>query len=209
MPVFITLEGTEGVGKSTALNFIQDYLNTHYVPFITTREPGGTPLAEKIRHLLLTKDDEPMAHHTELLLMFAARAQHIQQVIRPALAAKKWVLCDRFTDASYAYQGGGRGLPMSEIAQLENLVQGDLQPNLTLWLDAPVEVGLQRAAARHQLDRFEQEKLAFFDKVRAVYQQRAASYPQRYRRIDANLPLEQVQAQLKEVLSYAVAVHTL
>jgi dTMP kinase len=111
-------------------------------------------LAEKIRHLLLTKDDEKMAHHTELLLMFAARAQHLEQVIKPALAAKKWVLCDRFTDASYAYQGGGRGLPMSEIAQLETLVQGTLQPTLTLWLDAPVEIGLQRAAARHQLRPF-------------------------------------------------------
>lgn len=209
MPAFITLEGTEGVGKSTALSYIQAYLTEHYVPFISTREPGGTPLAEKIRHLLLTKDDEKMAHHTELLLMFAARAQHLEQVIKPALAAKTWVLCDRFTDASYAYQGGGRGLPMSEIAQLESLVQGTLQPTLTLWLDAPVEIGLQRAAARHQLDRFEQEKVAFFDKVRAVYQQRAQSYPQRYRRIDANVPLEQVQAQVKAVLSHFVAIRTL
>ena len=209
MPAFITLEGTEGVDKSTALSYIQAYLTEHYVPFISTREPGGTPLAEKIRHLLLTKDDEKMAHHTELLLMFAARAQHLEQVIKPALAAKTWVLCDRFTDASYAYQGGGRGLPMSEIAQLESLVQGTLQPTLTLWLDAPVEIGLQRAAARHQLDRFEQEKVAFFDKVRAVYQQRAQSYPQRYRRIDANVPLEQVQAQLKAVLSHFVAIRTL
>lgn len=209
MPVFITLEGTEGVGKSTALAYIQDYLSAHYVPFVTTREPGGTPLAEKIRHLLLTKDDEKMAHHTELLLMFAARAQHLHQVIKPALAAKKWVLCDRFTDASYAYQGGGRGLPMSDIAQLESLVQGSLQPTLTLWLDAPVEIGLQRAAARNELDRFEQEKVEFFNKVRAVYQQRAELYPQRYRRIDANVPLEQVQAQLKAVLSYFVAVRTL
>lgn len=209
MPVFITLEGTEGVGKSTALAYIQDYLSAHYVPFITTREPGGTPLAEKIRHLLLAKDDEKMAHHTELLLMFAARAQHLHQVIKPALAAKKWVLCDRFTDASYAYQGGGRGLPMSDIAQLESLVQGSLQPTLTLWLDAPVEIGLQRAAARNELDRFEQEKVEFFNKVRAVYQQRAELYPQRYRRIDANVPLEQVQAQLKAVLSYFVAVRTL
>jgi dTMP kinase len=209
MPAFITLEGTEGVGKSTALAYIQAYLTEHYVPFISTREPGGTPLAEKIRHLLLTKDDEKMAHHTELLLMFAARAQHLEQVIKPALAAKKWVLCDRFTDASYAYQGGGRGLPMNEIAQLETLVQGTLQPTLTLWLDAPVEIGLQRAAARHQLDRFEQEKVAFFDKVRAVYQQRAQSYPERYRRIDANVPLAQVQAQLKAVLSHFVAIRTL
>ena len=209
MPVFITLEGTEGVGKSTALAYIQEYLNAHYVPFISTREPGGTPLAEKIRQLLLTKDDEKMAYHTELLLMFAARAQHLQQVIKPALAAKKWVLCDRFTDASYAYQGGGRGLPIHDIAQLESLVQGELRPTLTLWLDAPVELGLQRAAARQELDRFEQEKVDFFQKVRAVYQQRAEAYPQRFRRIDASLPLEQVQAQLKSVLSYFVAVRTL
>ncbi|MCP5174351.1 MAG: dTMP kinase [Moraxellaceae bacterium] len=209
MPVFITLEGTEGVGKSTALAYIQDYLNAHYVPFISTREPGGTPLAEKIRQLLLTKDDEKMAYHTELLLMFAARAQHLQQVIKPALAAKKWVLCDRFTDASYAYQGGGRGLPIHDIAQLESLVQGSLQPTLTLWLDAPVELGLQRAAARQELDRFEQEKVDFFQKVRSVYQQRAEAFPQRFRRIDASLPLEQVQAQLKSVLSYFVAVRTL
>ena len=141
--------------------------------------------------------------------MFAARAQHIQQVIKPALTAKKWVLCDRFTDASYAYQGGGRGLPIHDIAQLESLVQGKLQPTLTLWLDAPVELGLQRAAARQELDRFEQEKVDFFQKVRSVYQQRAEAYPQRFRRIDASLPLEQVQAQLKSVLSYFVAVRTL
>lgn len=209
MPVFITLEGTEGVGKSTALNYIQDYLAQHQVPYITTREPGGTPLAERIRHLLLDKDAEKMSDHTELLLMFAARAQHLQQVIKPALAAKKWVLCDRFTDATYAYQGGGRGLPMAEISQLETLVQAELRPTLTLWLDAPVELGLSRAAARQQLDRFEQEKAVFFDKVRAVYRQRAAAEPQRFRRIDASLPLADVQAQIKSVLAHVLAVRTL
>ena len=209
MPVFITLEGTEGVGKSSALHYIKDYLTQHQVPFVATREPGGTPLAENIRHLLLHKDNEPMAYHTELLLMFAARAQHLQQVIKPALAEKKWVLCDRFTDATYAYQGGGRGLPIDEIAQLETLVQGDLRPTLTLWLDAPVELGLQRAAARQQFDRFEQEKVAFFDKVRTVYQQRAHAEPQRFRRIDASLPLDAVQAQIKAVLSHFLAVRTL
>lgn len=209
MPVFITLEGTEGVGKSTALNYIQDYLAQHHVAFVTTREPGGTPLAENIRQLLLSQNTEKMSHHTELLLMFAARAQHLQQVIKPALAAKKWVLCDRFTDATYAYQGGGRGLPMAEITQLETLVQGDLRPTLTLWLDAPVELGLSRAAARRQLDRFEQEKAVFFDKVRAVYRQRAEAEPQRFRRIDASLPLADVQAQIKTVLAHALAVRTL
>lgn len=209
MPVFITLEGTEGVGKSTALSYIQEYLAQHQVPFVTTREPGGTPLAENIRHLLLHKDAEKMAYHTELLLMFAARAQHLQQVIKPALADKKWVLCDRFTDATYAYQGGGRGLPTAEIAQLEMLVQGDLRPTLTLWLDAPVELGLQRAAARHQFDRFEEEKAVFFHKVRAVYQQRAEAEPQRFRRIDASGSIADVQAQLKAVLSHFLAVRTL
>lgn len=209
MPVFISLEGTEGVGKSTVLAFTQQYLQAHHVPFIATREPGGTPLAEKIRHLLLNKDEEKMAYHTELLLMFAARAQHIAQVINPALQQKKWVISDRFTDATYAYQGGGRGLPMHEIAQLEHLVQGELQPTLTLWLDAPVEMGLQRAAARRELDRFEQEKIEFFQKVRAVYAQRAIAYPQRYRRIDASLSIEQVQTQVKQALAYLMAVHTL
>ncbi len=209
MPVFITLEGTEGVGKSTAMAYMQDYLAHHQIPFITTREPGGTPLAEKIRTLLLTKDVEPMSETTELLLMFAARAQHLAQVIKPALAAGKWVLCDRFTDATYAYQGGGRGLPMADIRQLEELVQGTLRPSLTLWLDAPVELGLSRAAARQQLDRFEQEKAVFFDRVRAVYQQRAEAESQRYRRIDASLALEEVQAQIKAVLGRFVAVRTL
>ena len=209
MPVFISLEGTEGVGKSTVLNFIRAYLQEHHVPFVCTREPGGTPLAEKIRHLLLSKDEEKMAYHTELLLMFAARAQHISQVIKPALQHKKWVISDRFTDASYAYQGGGRGLPVAEIALLENMVQSDLQPNITFWLDAPVEIGLARAAARQQLDRFEQEKVDFFQRVRAVYAQRAETYPQRYRRIDASLSVEQVQAQVKQVLAHLVAIHTL
>ena len=197
MPVFITLEGTEGVGKSTALAYIQAYLAQHQVPFVTTREPGGTPLAEKIRTT------------TELLLVFAARAQHLAQVIKPALAAGQWVLCDRFTDATYAYQGGGRGLPNTDIELLETLVQGELRPTLTLWLDAPVELGLSRAAARQQLDRFEEEKAVFFDKVRAVYQQRAEAEPKRYRRIDASLSIDEVQEQIHHVLAHFLAVRTL
>ncbi|PTQ89367.1 dTMP kinase [Agitococcus lubricus] len=209
MPVFITLEGTEGVGKSTALGFMQQYLQGHHVPFISTREPGGTPLAEQIRHLLLNKSQEPVAVNAELLLLFAARAQHIEQVIKPALAAKKWVLCDRFTDATYAYQGGGRGVDNQKIALLEQLVQADLRPQLTLWLDAPVEVGLARAAKRQQLDRFEQEKASFFDKVRAIYRQRAQAEPQRFRRIDATASIEDVQAQIQQALAHWVAVHTL
>ena len=209
MPVFITLEGTEGVGKSTALTYIQAYLAQHQVPFVTTREPGGTPLAEKIRTLLLTKDTEPMSSTAELLLVFAARAQHLAQVIQPALASGQWVLCDRFTDATYAYQGGGRGLRQADIGLLETLVQGELRPTLTLWLDAPVELGLSRGAARQQLDRFEQEKAVFFDKVRAVYQQRAEADPKRYRRIDASLSIEEVQDQIHAVLARFLSVRTL
>lgn len=209
MPVFITLEGTEGVGKSTALAYIQGYLAKHQVPFVTTREPGGTPLAEKIRTLLLAKDAEAMSSITELLLVFAARAQHLAQVIKPALAAGQWVLCDRFTDATYAYQGGGRGLSNTDIGLLETLVQGELRPTLTLWLDAPVELGLSRAAARQQLDRFEEEKAVFFDKVRAVYQQRAEAEPKRYRRIDASLSIDEVQEQIHHVLAHFLAVRTL
>ena len=209
MPVFITLEGTEGVGKSTALAYIQHYLAQHQVPLVVTREPGGTPLAEKIRGLLLAKDAEPMSSMTELLLVFAARAQHLAQVIKPALAAGQWVLCDRFTDATYAYQGGGRGLSINHINQLEVLVQQELRPTLTLWLDAPVELGLSRAAARQQLDRFEEEKAVFFDKVRAVYQQRAEAEPKRYRRIDASLSIDEVQEQIHHVLAHFLAVRTL
>ncbi len=209
MSVFITLEGTEGVGKSTALAYIQNYLAQHQVPLVVTREPGGTPLAEKIRHLLLAKDAEPMSNMTELLLVFAARAQHLAQVIKPALAAGQWVLCDRFTDATYAYQGGGRGLSINNINQLEVLVQQELRPTLTLWLDAPVELGLSRAAARQQLDRFEEEKAVFFDKVRAVYQQRAEAEPKRYRRIDASLSIDEVQKQIHHVLARFLAVRTL
>lgn len=209
MPVFITLEGTEGVGKSTALAYIQHYLAQHQVPLVVTREPGGTPLAEKIRGLLLAKDAEPMSSMTELLLVFAARAQHLAQVIKPALAAGQWVLCDRFTDATYAYQGGGRGLSINHINQLEVLVQQELRPTLTLWLDAPVELGLSRAAARQQLDRFEEEKAVFFEKVRAVYQQRAEAEPTRFRLIDASLSIDEVQEQIHTVLAHFLAVRTL
>ena len=209
MPVFITLEGTEGVGKSTALAYIQHYLAQHQVPLVVTREPGGTPLAEKIRGLLLAKDAEPMSNMTELLLVFAARAQHLAQVIKPALAAGQWVLCDRFTDATYAYQGGGRGLSINHINQLEVLVQQELRPTLTLWLDAPVELGLSRAAARQQLDRFEEEKAVFFEKVRAVYQQRAEAEPTRFRLIDASLSIDEVQEQIHTVLAHFLAVRTL
>lgn len=198
--LFITLEGPEGAGKSTNRDYLAERLREQGVEVLLSREPGGTPLAERIRELLLSPSDEPMAVDTELLLVFAARAQHLQQVIRPALARGCVVLCDRFTDATYAYQGGGRGLPIERIAQLEQFVQGDLRPDLTLIFDLPIEVGLARAAARGRLDRFEQEGRGFFDAVRQAYLQRAAQAPQRYHVLNAAQTLEQVQADLDALL---------
>lgn len=198
--LFITLEGPEGAGKSTNREYLAECLRRQGMDVLLTREPGGTPLAERIRELLLMPSDEPMASDTELLLVFAARAQHLAQVIRPALARGCVVLCDRFTDATYAYQGGGRGLGNERIAVLEQFVQGDLRPDLTLIFDLPVEVGLARAAARGRLDRFEQEGQAFFQAVRQAYLQRAAAEPQRYRIIDAGQSLAQVQLSLDVLL---------
>lgn len=198
--LFITLEGPEGAGKSTNREYLAECLRRQGLDVLLTREPGGTPLAERIRELLLAPSAEPMASDTELLLVFAARAQHLAQVIRPALARGCVVLCDRFTDATYAYQGGGRGLSTSRIAVLEDFVQGDLRPDLTLIFDLPVEVGLARAAARGRLDRFEQEGQAFFQAVRQAYLQRAAALPQRYRIIDAGQSLAQVQLSLDALL---------
>lgn len=198
--LFITLEGPEGAGKSTNREYLAERLREQGVDVLLTREPGGTPLAERIRELLLDPSDELMAADTELLLVFAARAQHLQQVIRPALAKGSVVLCDRFTDATYAYQGGGRGLSIERIAQLEQFVQGELRPDLTLIFDLPVEVGLARAAARGRLDRFEQEGRGFFEAVRQAYLQRAAQSPQRYRVLDAGQTLVQVQADIDALL---------
>ena len=198
--LFITLEGPEGAGKSTNREYLAERLREQGIDVLLTREPGGTPLAERIRELLLDPSDEPMAADTELLLVFAARAQHLQQVIRPALAAGSVVLCDRFTDATYAYQGGGRGLSVERIAQLEHFVQGELRPDLTLIFDLPVEVGLARAAARGRLDRFEQEGRGFFEAVRQAYLQRAEQAPQRYRVLDAGQSLAQVQADIDALL---------
>ncbi|WP_236451582.1 dTMP kinase [Stutzerimonas stutzeri] len=192
--LFVTLEGPEGAGKSTNREYLAERLRARGLDVVLTREPGGTPLAERIRELLLTPADEPMAVDTELLLVFAARAQHLAQVIRPALARGAVVLCDRFTDATYAYQGGGRGLSLERIAQLETFVQGDLRPDLTLIFDLPVDVGLARAAARGRLDRFEQEGMRFFEAVRSAYLQRAEAAPSRYRVIDAGQALNAVQA---------------
>lgn len=198
--LFITLEGPEGAGKSTNREYLAERLREQGVEVLLTREPGGTPLAERIRELLLAPSDEPMAVDTELLLVFAARAQHLQQVIRPALARGCVVLCDRFTDATYAYQGGGRGLSIERIAQLEQFVQGELRPDLTLIFDLPVEVGLARAAARGRLDRFEQEGRGFFEAVRQAYLQRAEQAPQRCRVLDAGQTLTQVQADIDALL---------
>ena len=198
--LFITLEGPEGAGKSTNREYLAERLRERGIDVLLTREPGGTPLAERIRELLLDPSDEPMAVDTELLLVFAARAQHLQQVIRPALTKGSVVLCDRFTDATYAYQGGGRGLSIERIAQLEQFVQGELRPDLTLIFDLPVEVGLARAAARGRLDRFEQEGRGFFEAVRQAYLQRAAQSPQRYRVLDAGQTLVQVQADIDALL---------
>lgn len=199
--LFITVEGSEGVGKSTNLQLIADCLTAAGKPLVRTREPGGTPLAEKVRNLLLTVGDEVLDPSAELLLIFAARAQHLARVIEPALAAGQWVLCDRFTDATYAYQGGGRGLDMSHIAALERLVQGELKPDLTVLLDAPVEVGLARAADRSEPDRFERERRDFFEAVRSTYLSRAQAEPERFLIIDAGQPLVEVQAVLRQQLS--------
>lgn len=198
--LFITLEGPEGAGKSTNRDYLAERLQAAGCDLLLTREPGGTPLAERIRELLLAPSDEPMAADTELLLVFAARAQHLERVIRPALAAGKVVLCDRFTDATYAYQGGGRGLPAGRIAVLEQFVQGELRPDLTLVFDLPVEVGLARAAARGRLDRFEQEAQDFFEAVRQTYLARARLAPSRYRLLDAAQPLAAVQRQIDALL---------
>ena len=198
--LFITLEGPEGAGKSTNREYLAQRLREHSLDVVLTREPGGTPLAERIRELLLAPADEPMNSDTELLLVFAARAQHLAQVIRPALARGAVVLCDRFTDATYAYQGGGRGLPTQRIEQLECFVQGEMRPNLTLIFDLPVEIGLSRAAARGRLDRFEQEGLEFFEAVRSAYLNRAQQDRQRYRVVDAGQSLAAVQQSLDRLL---------
>jgi len=197
---FITLEGGEGVGKSTNLLYIEKTLRQQGIELILTREPGGTRLGEALRSVLLGDDAEGIGAKAELLTMFAARAEHIEKVIEPALQAGTWVLCDRFTDATYAYQGGGRGLKFEQIAIIEQWVQGGLRPDLTILLDAPVEVGMARAAARGEADRFEREPKAFFESVTQAYRERARQHPERYSVVDASLPLSDVQAQIEETL---------
>ncbi len=198
---FIAVEGGEGAGKTTQLPFIAACLERAGYSVVLTREPGGTALGEEIRALVLQNRQTGMTAAAEALLMFAARAEHIEQVIRPALAAGRWVLCDRFTDASYAYQGGGRGLPMARIAALESWVQDDLRPDLTLVLDLPVALGLARAGRRGPADRFEQEQADFFERVRMIYLERAKRNPMRYRVVDASHPVEVVRANIERILA--------
>jgi len=198
---FITLEGSEGVGKTTNLEHIKSLLTEQGVEFIVTREPGGTELGEQLRELLLGHKHDGMADETELLMMFASRAEHLDKVIKPALAEGKWVLCDRFTDATYAYQGGGRGIDFSRIEILENYVQGDCHPDLTLLLDAPIEVGRERATKRSAPDRFEKEQVEFFNKVRAAYLSRAKNDPVRMKVIDAALDLDAVKSQITDQIN--------
>ncbi|MGR6035260.1 MAG: dTMP kinase [Candidatus Nitrosoglobus sp.] len=199
---FISVEGIDGAGKSTQLKFIQQLLEDAGKIVTVTREPGGTLLGEQIREILLAPRLEGMLADTELLLMFAARIEHVQKVISPALTAGQWVLCERFTDASYAYQGGGRGLPLSHIKVLENWALGCLRPDLTLLFDLPAYVGLQRTATRsQQSDRFEQEQADFFDRVRMTYLSLAKEHLKRYCLIDASLPLPEVQQSIQQVIT--------
>lgn len=197
---FITVEGIEGAGKSSNLTFIRRRLEGAGRTVVFTREPGGTPLGEEVRGLLLGHRHSGMADDTELLLMFAARAEHLASLIEPALASGKWVLCDRFTDASYAYQGGGRSIPRERIRTLEQWVQGGLRPDLTLLLDLPVQTGLERAGQRSEPDRFEREEAVFFGRVRSAYLRIAREEPERVRVVNANLSLEEVQKQIDRVL---------
>lgn len=203
--LFLVLEGGEGVGKTTNSLFIQEYLKQQGVDFATSREPGGTELAERIRELILAKHSESVSDMTELLLVFAARAQHLQEKIQPVLASGQWLLCDRFTDATYAYQGGGRQMDKPLIAELEQLVQGDLRPHKVIILDAPIEIGRARAEARAELDRLESEAAAFHQRVRDAYLERAANQPDIYAVIDASQPLLDVQADIKTVLDTLIA----
>lgn len=190
---FITLEGIEGVGKTTHLAFIADYLKARQYPVLITREPGGTKAGEAVREILLHGKEICIDAMTELLLIFAARAQHLQEVVTPALAEGQIVLCDRFTDASYAYQGGGRGIAQADIRILEQLVQQELQPNLTLLFDASVQTGLSRAKKRSEADRFESETIAFFERVRQTYLERSRNEPDRIKIINAEQTLPAVE----------------
>jgi dTMP kinase len=203
----VTVEGVEGAGKSSNLAFVRSLLEAAGKTVVYTREPGGTPLGEEIRALLLGHRDDGMAGDTELLLVFAARAEHVHRKIAPALARGDWVLCDRFTDATYAYQGGGRGVSRERIAAIERWVQADLRPDLTLLLDVPVLVGLERAGRRAALDRFEQENAAFHERVRAAYLEIAGREPERVRVIDAARSLPEIQQGIAAILDELLSRH--
>jgi len=198
---FITLEGIEGVGKSTQARALADVLRSAGYDVLATREPGGTPVADRIRALLLDPDGNGPAVDTETLLVFAARAEHLATRVRPALAAGHWVVCDRFTDATYAYQGGGRGIPNERIATLEQWVHADLVPDRTILLDAPVDTALARARGRAEADRFEREAAAFFERARATYLARAQAEPERFRIVDACAEPETVRARVIAAVS--------
>lgn len=200
MPKFITLEGLEGAGKSTCIDYVCELLDAAGVPYVLTREPGGTAIAEQLRKLLLEEQGEPVVPMSELLLMFAGRAQHIEHVIKPALASNQWVICDRFTDATFAYQGAGRGIGRENVEILEEMVQGKLRPDATIILDVSFEVGMARVEGRGKKDRFEQESETFFNKVREAYLYRAGVNPERYSVIDASQSLDDVKASIKEVI---------
>ncbi|MDG6778279.1 dTMP kinase [Thiomicrorhabdus sp. zzn3] len=199
---FITLEGTEGAGKSTNLAFIKQWLEARGIEVVTTREPGGTPIGEAVRDILLNTEFSEMHADTELLLMFAARAQHLREKILPEVEAGRWVISDRFTDASYAYQGGARGMGFERIAEIEQWVQQGVYPDRTFVFDLPIEIGMQRVAERGgQTDRFEQEQHEFFERVRQAYLTRAQQAPQRYTVLDASQNLDQVQTQIVAALT--------
>lgn len=197
---FITLEGIEGVGKSTNLTLVDSLIRESGRRTLVTREPGGTALAERLRDIVLHHENEPMPELAELLIMFAARCLHLENRIRPALADGTWVICDRFTDATYAYQGGGRGQETHRIAALEDWVQDGLQPDLTLLLDADPRIGMERVGTRGMPDRFEKERLEFFESVRQAYKERAQRFPDRFIVIDAGRPLEAVQSDVRSVI---------
>ncbi len=203
---FITLEGSEGCGKTTNMEYIEQLLNGAGIELVITREPGGTPLGETLREILLDSNQTAMSEDTELLLMFAARAQHLHEKIQPALDAGKWVLCDRFVDATYAYQGGGRGISPQRITTLDRWVLDSFKPDLTLYLDISVEQGLKRAEARAEFDRFEREKIDFFERVRSGYLDRVAADSDRFRVIDAGKPLEEVQRSIKTHIDQFVSI---
>ena len=198
--MFITLEGIEGVGKTTNIQYISEWLTARDIKHVVTREPGGTPLCEDIRALLLGSHTEEIMPMTELFLVFASRTQHLEQLIKPSLANATWVVCDRFTDASYAYQGAGRGISNNTIKCLESITQLKMQPDLTIIFDLPVADGLRRARGRSAPDRFEQEDLSFFDRVRENYLLRAKRFSERCKIIDASKPIKDVQAQLNKIL---------